>query len=123
MADADHLATGRWAEDAAAAYLTGQGLRLLERNFRCRFGEIDLVMADGAVLVFVEVRYRRSDAFGGGLESVGRSKQRKLLAAARYYLARHGGAGVRCRFDVVSVTRRHYAPDFSWVRDAFGETG
>ena len=121
MPDAEHLSTGQWAEDQAAGHLEQHGLRLIERNFRCRFGELDLIMADADVLVFVEVRFRRSERFGGALESVTRAKQRRLLAAARAYLARRGGGEPRCRFDVVSVTKRNYRPDFIWLRDAFGQ--
>lgn len=118
---ATHLLTGRWAEEQAAHYLEEQGLRLVTRNFRCRLGEIDLIMTDGAVLVFVEVRFRRSDRYGAGFESVTRAKQRKLIAAAGAYLGRHGGAGLPCRFDVISVSKRHYRPDFLWLKNAFGQ--
>lgn len=121
MSDAPHLRRGRWAEEQAAQYLESRGLRLVARNFRCRAGEIDLVMTDGPMLVFVEVRFRRSDRYGSGAESVTWTKQRRLLAAARVYLARHALADARCRFDVVSVSKRHYRPDFLWLRNAFGE--
>jgi putative endonuclease len=121
--DARHAA-GRWAEHAALEFLSGQGLVCLARNHRCRFGEIDLVMRDGGVLVFVEVRFRRNDDFGGGAASVTYAKRRRLVAAARHYLA-----GLRrqplppCRFDVVSVSRPNYLPAFEWIRDAFAEDG
>lgn len=121
MAGPAHLQDGRWAEDQAAEHLTANGLRLIERNFRCRSGELDLIMADGEVLVFVEVRFRRDRRFGSGLDTVTRSKQRKLYTAARAYLASRGGTDARCRFDVVSVTKRNYQPDFDWVKDAFGQ--
>ncbi len=78
-------------------------------------------MSDGEQLVFVEVRYRRSARYGAGFETVTRSKQRKLLAAARAYLARHRHAGRSCRFDVVSVTKPNYEAEFVWIRDAFGQ--
>lgn len=118
---APHLTTGRWAEAAAADYLQSQGLRLRQRNFRCRLGEIDLVMADADRLVFVEVRFRRDAQYGAGYETVGAQKQRKLLAAANAYLARYRLAEMICRFDVVSVTKRNCRPEFFWVRDAFGQ--
>lgn len=121
MADASHLRTGTWAEAAAAAHLQRHGLRLLQRNFRCRVGELDLVMADGATLVFVEVRCRHNHRFGDGLESVTPAKQRRLLAAARAYLQRRGPGDTVCRFDVVSVTKRNYRPEIVWVRNAFGQ--
>ncbi len=113
--------TGAWAEAEAAGYLQQQGLRLLARNFRCRAGELDLIMADGTILVFVEVRCRRSQRFGSALDSVTVAKRRRLLAAARAFLSRHAGPAGACRFDVVSVTKRNYGPDFLWVKDAFGQ--
>jgi putative endonuclease len=106
---------GRQAEDEAARHLRAQGLEVIERNFRCRGGEIDLVARDGEHLVFVEVRLRRNHAFGGPLASVDRRKQSRILLAARHYLARRGD-GRACRFDVVGIDgegRLH------WVRDAF----
>lgn len=119
----DRQGRGQWAEQQALDHLQRAGLRLLERNFRCRMGEIDLIMADGAVLVFVEVRFRASDRYGTGFETVTRAKQRKLYRAARAYLARHKAGNAFCRFDVVSVTKRNYQPDLLWVKDAFGQDG
>jgi putative endonuclease len=118
---APHLARGRWAEEQAADYLAQQGLRLEGRNFRCRSGEIDLIMSDGPTLVFVEVRFRSSSRFGTPLDTVTRAKQRKLLAAAGAYLTRTRQGHRRCRFDVLSVTKRNYSPAFHWVQDAFGQ--
>ena len=107
---------GAAAEALAATFLERQGLRVLERNYRCRMGEIDLILADGAALVFAEVRFRSSGAFGGAAASVTRAKQRKLLAAAGHYLA--GKPERPCRFDVVVLDR--LAPDaVEWIRDAF----
>ncbi len=121
MPPAAHLVDGRWAEDQTALHLEAQGLQLVARNFRCRLGEIDLIMTDGDVLVFVEVRFRRDERYGGGVESVTRNKQRKLIAAARAYLAHARAAERPCRFDVVSVAKRNYGPHFLWIRDAFGQ--
>lgn len=87
-------------ETQACHYLQQQGLRLHTRNWHCRFGEIDLIMQDGAWLVFVEVRARRSSRFGGAAASIGPDKCRKLQAAANLYLNQHGAAP-RCRFDAV----------------------
>ncbi len=124
MTNREHLQTGRWAETETEKFLRANGLKFLVRNFRCRRGEIDLIMADSDILVFVEVRFRRSQRFGSGLESVTASKRRRLFAAAGFFLAQ----GVthpanRCRFDVVSVTRRNYRPEFQWVRNAFTQDG
>lgn len=123
MSDAAHLRAGRWAEDAAAEYLAQQGLRLLRRNYRSRLGEIDLIMADGETLVFVEVRFRRADRYGAGFETVTRAKQRKLQSTAHLYLDHHRPDHPPCRFDVVSVTKPNYAPAFLWIKDAFDQDG
>jgi putative endonuclease len=115
-------ADGKSAEDLAAAFLARQGLAMVERNYRCRVGEIDLIMQDGDTLVFAEVRLRRADpsggGFGGAAASVTPAKQARIAAAARHYLA--GGAERPCRFDVVLLDR--LAVDaIEWIRDAFGE--
>jgi putative endonuclease len=106
------------AESLAAAFLEHQGLKIRERNYRCRFGEIDLVAASGATLVFVEVRARESEAFGGAAASITAAKRRRLIAAARHYLAKHPVRHA-CRFDVVLVKGRE--PVIEWLTDAFGE--
>ena len=106
------------AENRAAAFLEGQGLKVLERNYRCRFGEIDLIAASGATLVFVEVRARRSGAFGGAAGSITATKRRRLVAAARHYLARRR-ADQACRFDVVLLQGDEQR--IEWVTNAFGE--
>lgn len=101
----DHLVTGNNAEARALSYLVQQGLTLVETNYRCRPGEIDLVMNENGTLVFVEVRYRADQSYGGALESIDARKQRKLRAAAMHYLQqRHGSMEVPCRFDVVLVS-------------------
>jgi len=81
--------TGNRAEATACDYLQRQGLKLVERNYLCKRGEIDLIMRDGQDTVFVEVRYRRSDRFGSSAESVDWRKQAKLLATAEHYLQQH----------------------------------
>ncbi len=106
---------GRDAESRAQSELTQHGLRTVARNYRCRGGEIDLIMRDGDCLVFVEVRYRSRDDFGGALSSVDARKQRRLILAARHYLARSGWSGP-CRFDVFGIDRRLHT---HWIRDAF----
>ena len=106
------------AEDLAAAFLERQGLEIIERNYRCRFGEIDLVAASGQALVFVEVRARTSDAFGGAAASITGAKRRRLVAAARHYLARQRQDRA-CRFDVVLVSGP--GRNVEWLQDAFGE--
>lgn len=92
---------GYEAEENALSFLTGKGLVLVDRNFRCRFGEIDLIMREGETLVFVEVRKRKNRVFGGALASVSAEKQKKLARTANVYLlgCRHVPL---CRFDVVA---------------------
>jgi putative endonuclease len=94
--------TGRRAEDLAAAFLAAKGLTVVERNFRAKSGEIDLVARDGDEVVFVEVRARASRDFGGAAASVDAGKRRRLVRAARVWLAARGWDGP-CRFDVVAV--------------------
>ncbi len=110
---------GQAAEAHAEAFLKTQGLTLVARNWRCRFGEIDLVMQDGAALVFVEVRLRSRSDFGGAAASVTPAKQKKLLAAARQYLSALKTLPP-CRFDVVALGS-DAAPQ--WIRNAFGDVG
>lgn len=111
-------ATGTRAEDLCADLLRRAGLRILARNWRCRFGEIDLVAEEGATLVFAEVRLRRDTAYGGAAESITAAKRARLLAAARLYLAARGP--VDCRFDVLLLDALAPAR-IRWIRDAFGE--
>ncbi|WP_324779941.1 YraN family protein [Thiobacillus sedimenti] len=110
---------GQTAETRAASFLQAHGLRLVARNWRCRFGEIDLVMQDGATLVFVEVRLRTRSDFGGAAASVTAAKQRKLAAAARQYLSALKTLPP-CRFDVVALAGE--APP-EWIRNAFDDMG
>jgi putative endonuclease len=97
---------GRDGETAAAHLLERSGLRVVKRGFRCRLGEIDLVVRDGEVLVFVEVKARRGLGYGRPAEAITPSKQRRLARVAQFFLARHGLGEVPCRFDVVEVLHR-----------------
>jgi putative endonuclease len=113
-------ATGDQAEADACDYLQRQGLELVERNYLCKRGEIDLIMRDGKNTVFVEVRYRRSDRFGSSAESVDWRKQEKLLATAEHYLQQHPKAAQSaCRFDVVALTTENTQQKIQWITDAF----
>lgn len=114
-----HLRRGREAEARACTYLQGRGLRPVARNFRCRLGEVDLIMADGDTLVFVEVRYRGHPGFGSGAESIDLRKRRRLIAAAQTYLQRTGAHDRPCRFDVVSLR----GTELDWTRAAFDAHG
>lgn len=110
---------GRAGETAALEHLQRAGLRLVLRNFRCKGGEIDLVMLDGATLVLVEVRYRSSEQFGGAAASVTWRKQRRLANAAEYLLLAHRELRrYPARFDVVAIAA---APEYriNWIKHAF----
>ena len=109
-------AQGAAAEQLAADYLQGRGLRLIERNFRVRGGEIDLVCRDGASTVFVEVRLRSHKDFGGAAASITATKQARLVLAARHWLQRHGETP--CRFDCVLLDGLE-PKNIEWLRDAF----
>jgi putative endonuclease len=109
----------RW-ERAAESFLRGKGLKTLARNYHSRLGEIDLVMLDDPVLVFVEVRFRHSDRHGSGADTVTRAKQLRLAGAARHYLRHNPGeAGRACRFDVVSIGSGAEGAELRWIRAAF----
>ena len=113
-------ARGDAVESAALAHLQAHGLQLLARNARSRGGELDLVMRDDGVVVFVEVRYRATTTFGGGAASVDAGKRRKLVHAAQDFLARNVQyADAPCRFDVVAASGDPSAPRLDWLRDAF----
>jgi putative endonuclease len=110
---------GSEAERCAERFLLQRHLVLLQRNYRCRFGEIDLIMRNGETLVFVEVRLRSSSVFGGAGASVTSFKQTKLLRTARHYLARLKTMP-SCRFDVVLLSGCN-GEEIEWIKDAFGE--
>ncbi|MEE4249943.1 MAG: YraN family protein [Alcanivoracaceae bacterium] len=112
---------GEQTEQLAESWLNRQGLCTVARNWRCRMGEIDLIMLEEDVLVFVEVRFRSSTHHGGAAASVDLRKQRRLVAAARHYLRMRPEAAMRrCRFDVIAMQ-----PDngdevrFDWIPGAF----
>lgn len=110
--------SGRDAETLAGAFLQRAGLAIVTRNYRCRFGEIDLIARDGDTLVFVEVRMRASDRFGGAAASITGAKRGRLLRAARHYIARLAPAPP-CRFDALLVNGADRS--IEWIKDAFAE--
>jgi len=110
---------GNRAEKLAARYLAKQGFTLIEKNYNCRFGEIDLVMQHGEYLVFVEVRYRKNADFGGALESIDQRKQSKLRRSAEYYLLRHKSGDCACRFDILCLEGNLLKPSYNWIQNAF----
>lgn len=108
---------GPAAERLAAGFLQRNGLRLVESNFRCRFGEVDLIMREGDSIVFVEVRLRSSAGFGGAAASITAAKQEKIVRAAQWYLQQTRSQAA-CRFDVVlmqSLADGHV----EWIKNAF----
>ena len=115
---------GAHAEELACRFLLEQGLHLIARNYRCRQGEIDLIMQDRDNLVFVEVRYRRQSRYGSGLVSVNQRKQHRIVHCATHYLHGHPHAAQRAaRFDVVALgpdtNGTANDPRIEWIRNAF----
>lgn len=113
---------GQYYEQHAVDYLQKAGLQLLERNFRCKAGEIDIICSQGEQLVFVEVRYRSNRNFGSAAASVGRNKQRKIIKTAQFYLqGRRQYHNWPCRFDVLAITPLQLADevDVQWLKNAF----
>ena len=106
--------SGAAAEALAARFLTTRGLAIVARNYRCRGGEIDLIVRDGNTLVFVEVRLRRSQAFGGAVESITATKRRRLRLAAQHYLGRLAREPP-CRFDAILLDGLA-AENIEWLR-------
>lgn len=109
---------GAQAEQTAAQFLHQQGLRLLRTNYRCRFGEIDLIMQDGPVLVFVEVRMRSRRDFGGAAASIDARKQHKLILTAQHYLSGLSPLPA-CRFDALLLADAADAGSIEWLKGAF----
>jgi putative endonuclease len=104
-------------ERLAEEYLVAKHFTLIERNFICKRGEIDLIMKDQDYLVFIEVRYRETQEFGGALASITAGKQKKLRRAAEYYLLQHfGNTPPPCRFDVVGIEGQD---EIMWIKNAF----
>lgn len=109
-------------EFLAAQYLRGQGLTIVDRNYRCRCGEIDIIARHGQCLIFVEVRSRRNPRFASAAASVDLRKQRKLIKTAQFYLQQHPGLSTNsCRFDVIAFEPRQSRtePAPTWIPGAF----
>ncbi|MFA6301848.1 MAG: YraN family protein [Legionella sp.] len=114
-----HLEVGRNAEEQALAYLAKHGLKLVQRNYYCRMGEVDLIMRDGDYLVFIEVRSRSNQYYGDGAVSITRSKQQKIMKTALHYVQSHRLQDkVPLRFDVLSVDGA--TGGLNWIKNAFG---
>ncbi|HEU4663473.1 MAG TPA: YraN family protein [Dokdonella sp.] len=120
---ATRRAAGARYEEFACSHLRRAGLAPIAQNYTCRYGEIDLVMRDGAVVVFVEVRYRRdggTSRFGDGTDSIGVAKRARVQRAAAMFLAQHPAlADSACRFDVVAIAGDGPHAQLHWLRNAF----
>ena len=113
-------AVGRFGEELAARHLDGAGLRIVDRNWRCAEGEIDIVAADGDTLVFCEVKTRSGTGFGDPAEAITAAKSARLRRLGLRWLAAHGLGWRELRFDVVTVLRRNGAdPVVRHLKDAF----
>ena len=111
---------GAWAEDLACTYLCAHGLELLARNYRTRFGEIDMIMRENDWIVFVEVRSRQTVQFVSPEESVNWRKQQRLRVSAHIFLQQlTQGTEPPCRFDVIGISGTCAHPDIEWIKDAF----
>ncbi|PPD31733.1 MAG: YraN family protein [Methylomonas sp.] len=111
-----HLLKGETAEQQALVYLQQQGLQLVCSNFRCKLGELDLVMKEGEALVIVEVRFRKSEQFGGALASITAQKQARIVAATQHYVIINRLSHMAIRFDVVALSG---AGPINWIKNAF----
>lgn len=116
----ERLALGRWGEEEAERFLRRAGYKILARNFRTPVGELDIIARHGKLLVFVEVKTRRSAAFGSPQEAVGPVKQRQIVRAAQWYLGNGHGKGLQPRFDVVAVRTGPDGALIEHLQDAFG---
>ena len=115
---------GQEGESAAEQYLRHKGFQIVARNLRSSVGELDLVAEDGQVLVFVEVKARQSDVFGGAIHAVHQRKRQKLIQLAAQYLARHHIKDRLCRFDVVLLQGTDAAaPQIEHIQNAFEVSG
>jgi putative endonuclease len=112
-------ALGRHGEDLACRELERRGYAIIARRYRRRGGEIDIIARDGETIVFVEVKAREDDAFGGGADAVTAFKRQRIVEIAHDYLARHQRGGCRCRFDVVSIQFASGAPVLELFQNAF----
>lgn len=115
---------GQEGETAAERYLRQKGYRIVAKNLRSSLGELDLVAEDGRVLVFVEVKARRTGEYGGAIHAVHRRKQEKLIQLASQYLARHHLSNRICRFDVVLLQGNDTStPLIEHIKSAFDVPG
>lgn len=115
-----HLNFGQQAEQKALTFLQTNGLKLLEKNFNCRHGEIDIIMQEGNDIVFVEVRGRKQKEFGSAAESINQNKIKKIVQTAAYYLQKNKLLyKVSSRFDIMAIHFISNHWQYEWIKDAF----
>lgn len=123
MVQTERQQRGQSAEQTAARFLEGKGMQLIMQNYRCSFGEIDLIMRDRDDIVFVEVRSRSRTDYGHPAETINQGKQRKLIKTAMHFLQRKGWLNKVCsRFDVIAIEFAHDKPTLEWIKNAFWQT-
>lgn len=112
---------GKLSEQLAAKYLITNGLTIIETNFHCRFGEIDIIAKNDKTLIFVEVKYRSDVNYGGAISAVATSKQEKIKKSARIYLQQQAlnEYNTACRFDVIAMQGQLNSPEITWLTNAF----
>jgi putative endonuclease len=110
---------GDHAEQQALQYLQSFGMSLIQQNFHSRRGEIDLIMSDQDCLVFIEVRYRKTDKYGSAVESVDSRKQSRIIHAAQSYIQKNITPYRNYRFDVIAITPEYDKNSLVWIKDAF----
>lgn len=114
--------TGALAEDGACRLLKKHNLKILQQNYRSRFGEIDIIALSEQHLVFVEVRYRQNTSYGSAAETVTRAKQKRIISTARHFLSRGDFNELPCRFDVIEASSDKSGKlQFNWLTNAFQE--
>ena len=117
---------GDFIEDKAVAYLCSVGLKIVAQNYLCKMGEIDIIAREEKTLIFIEVRYRKDDRFGGSAFSVNKSKQKRVVKAAAHYLQSHRLSNkIACRFDVMAIEGKIAfeqtleSSQLNWIKGAF----
>jgi putative endonuclease len=117
---ARHNDSGRIAEELARRYLLDHGLKTVTTNYRCHYGELDLIMHDRKLLIVVEIRYRHRSTFGGPIASISPAKRRKIATATQHFMHSYPAyRNVPVRFDVIGLTGMLHAPDINWIAGAF----
>ncbi len=112
--------SGKQAEEFAANYLAKQNVKIISRNFYCRFGEIDLIGLEQEILLFIEVRYRKNENYLAAIETIDRHKCKKIITTSKYYLNKFRNyQSYLCRYDVITLTGELDEPVIEWIKNAF----